>query len=191
MPASVKKREGGRKVPEGRVVIGKNIPIHWGKSEIAAWEVHGENIGLIETYNTKKEACIMFPYLKKVNASQTPAKICPLLKYEGAIMNPYVVDWNNCFVPTEEDMRIPNRMIWAVKGWSQEKSRWITCAHLQSQEISPFELRKIANIDPKIIAKADKLNLVKSELPELKYWFTFELEDWEEKANFIEGDANE
>ena len=145
-----------------------------------AWEVHDESTGMIESYKTKKEACIMFPYLKKVNTYQTPAKICPLLNYEGAVMNPNVVDWNNCFVPTEEDMKIPNKMVWAVKGWSQEKSRWMTCAHLQSQEINPSELRKIAHNDPKIIAEADKLNLMKSELPELKYWFTFELENWEE-----------
>lgn len=180
MSGSAKKRERGRNVPEGRVVIGKNIPIHWGKSEIVAWEVHGENTGMIESYKTKKEASVMFPYLKKVNTYPTPVKICPLLKSEGAIVNPNVVDWNNCFVPTEEDMKIPNKMIWAVKGWSQEESRWMTCAHLQSQEISPSELRKIANNDPKIIAKADKLNFMKSELPELKYWFTFELEEWEE-----------
>jgi len=177
---SVKKRKRGRKVPEGRVVIGKNVPFHWGKSETVAWEVHGENIGMIESYKTRKEACLMFPYLKKVNTYQTPTKICPLLKSEGAIMNPYVVDWNNCFVPKEEDMKTPNKMVWAVKGWSQEKGRWITCAHLQSQETNPSELRKTANNDPKTMAKADKLNLMKSELPELKYWFTFELEEYEE-----------
>lgn len=180
MSASVRKRKRERRVPEGRVVIGKNIPLHWGKSEILAWEVHGESTDMIESYRKEKEACILFPYLKKVEPYQTPAKICPLLKYEGAIMNPYVVDWNNCFVPTEEDMKIPNKMIWTVKGWSQEESRWITCAYLQSQEIDPSELRMIANNDPKIIAAADKLSLMKSERPERKYWFTFELEEWEE-----------
>ena len=109
MSACIKKRKRGRKVPEGRVVIGKNIPIHWGKSEIVAWEVHGESIGMIESYKKRKEACIMFPYLKTVHTPELPEKICPLLKYEGVIMNLYVVDWNNCFVPTEEDMKIPNK----------------------------------------------------------------------------------
>jgi hypothetical protein len=180
LSTAAKKPKRRQKSPEGKVVIGKNIPFHWGKSEIVAWEVHDESMGMIESYKTKKEACIMFPYLKQTRTSQTPSKICPLLKFEKAIMNPYVVDWSNCFVPTEEDMKPPKRMIWAVKGWSQEKGRWITCGHLQSQEISPLKLRGLAIQNPKIISKADKLNIMKSEQPELKYWFIFELEDWEE-----------
>ena len=64
-----------QKNPKGKVVIGKNIPFHWGESEIVAWEVHGEDTGMIESYKTKKEACIMFPYLKKVNTYQTPTSV--------------------------------------------------------------------------------------------------------------------
>lgn len=180
MSAPIKKPKRRQKPPEGRVVIGKNVPTHWGKSEIVAWEVHSEQMGMVETYQTRKEACIMLPYLKQTQASQTPSKVCPLLKFEGALMNPYVVDWKNCFVPTEEDMKPPNNMVWAVKGWSQKKSRWITVAHLQSQETNPSKLRALVNRDQEIIAKADKFDLMVSELPEQKYWFIFELEDWEE-----------
>ncbi len=180
LSAPVKKSKRQRKIPEGRVIIGKNVPIHWGESEIVEWEVHDEKMGRIEGYKTRKEACIMFPYLKQTGTVMNPSKICPLLKFEGAIMNPYKVDWDNCFVPTEEDTKIPNNMVWAVKVWSQENHRDLMVGHLLSKENDPFKLRELANKDQKIIAKADKLNLMKSEQPRLKYWFTFELEDWEE-----------
>ena len=180
MSAPEDKSKRVEKSPDGKVVIGKNVPFHWGKSEIVAWEVHQEHGAKIESYKTKKEACIMFPYHKQADKYQTPAKICPLLEFEKAIMNPRVVDWKNCFVPTEEDMKPPKGMIWAVQGWSQEKGRWITCGYLQSQETNPLKLRDLTSHDPKILAKADKLGIDKSDQPDLKYWFIFELEDWEE-----------
>jgi len=175
------------KSKEGRVIIGKNIPIHWGKRHLVEWELQGE-YGKIESYQSRKEACIRYAecYTKSLHdptlmtGDLKQLKVCPLYYSEGAIMNPMIVGWDECFKPTPEESKIPQGMIWTVKGWNNRVGRgWITVGYIQSQEIESNKLREIANKDAQILGNA-KLRDIDLSDSGLRYWFIFDLVDWEE-----------
>ena len=104
MPASVKKDKRGRKVPEGKVVIGKNIPFHWGQRQLVDWEICGRNSLACYTQvlcKTKEEALAEYQRKKDFYDTYCPAPvvIVPEYKHEGAIMNPRVRAWKEAIDP--------------------------------------------------------------------------------------------
>lgn len=100
------------------IIIGKDIPIISGRKEFINWEIH-TGIGRVASFKDFKDAIEEYPYifdgyLKRIKNAIRLGKvetsgywttgnnipmICPLYKYEYAVMNPYVVGWNECVLP--------------------------------------------------------------------------------------------
>ena len=100
------------------LIIGEDIPMHGGEAELVRWELQTD-MGAINFYDTLKDALEDYPYnfedwlkgiknaLEREKATDSGywatgkhiPKLCPLYKMEYALINPYVVGWNNCILP--------------------------------------------------------------------------------------------
>jgi len=132
---------------EGKLIIGKHIPFHWGEAEFLDWEFHNIGDGSLTGHGSFPDiesALVEYPRafhdaLRTIKSQRDTGKewmvrmreqrftemdakwgvewavrnvpmICPELRSEHAVMNPYFTQWNSCLLPllpvkTEEDCR--------------------------------------------------------------------------------------
>ena len=97
------------KESKGRVILGKNIPVHWGDWKITRWKIIDSfgcgDIGM-DSFPTKNEAIDEYfknrEYYDKL-VSRGRVVICPQIKHEGALINPYSIGWELCVDPFTQE----------------------------------------------------------------------------------------
>jgi len=90
---------------EGKVIIGKHIPTHWGDRRLISWHITDNKslamIGMHVGYDTMTDA--INEYFKNRDYydryTQGEIVIVPEYEYSGALMNPRVMAWREAVNP--------------------------------------------------------------------------------------------
>lgn len=105
-------------IPIRPITIGEDVPIVSGRKEFQMWEIY-ESVSRVASFKRFEDALKEHPYqldmyLRNIKNAIEKGKvetegayktgssvpmICPLYKYEYAIMNPNVVGWDDCVLP--------------------------------------------------------------------------------------------
>ena len=90
---------------EGKVILGKHIPIHWGDRRLITWHIVASKslamLGMHGGYDTMTDA--INEYFKNRDYydrfTQGEIIIAPEYEYTGALMNPRTIVWSEAINP--------------------------------------------------------------------------------------------